>query len=71
MKLDPESAALYAIIGICLVLIGAILTPGAISVEQRGAVLAGIITVLLGVSWRARRINRHHRDEREDDDTEQ
>lgn len=55
MHLDPASAAQYALIGICLVLIGALLTPGAVTVEQRGAVLAGIITVLGAVSWRGRR----------------
>jgi hypothetical protein len=54
-RLDPESAALYAVVGICLVLIGAVLTPGAVSIEQRGAILAGIITALFGVAWRWRK----------------
>jgi len=52
--LNPESAALYAIVAICLVLLGALLTPGTLSIEQRGPVLAGIVTVLFGVAWRAR-----------------
>ena len=53
--LDPEAAALYAIVAICLVLIGAIVTPGTLSVEQRGPVLAGVITALFGVAWRWRK----------------
>ena len=54
-RLDPEAAALYAIVAICLVLTGALLTVGVISVEQRGTVLAGIIAVLLAVAWRSGR----------------
>jgi hypothetical protein len=56
--LDPQSAALYAIIGISLVLIGALLTPGSLSVEQRGPVLAGIVTVLFAIGWRIHRLPR-------------
>lgn len=52
---NPSDAALYAVIAICLVLIGAILTPGAVSVEERGAVLAGIFAALGLVAWRYRR----------------
>jgi len=55
VKLDPHSAALYAIIAICLVLIGAIITPGQVGLNERGAVLAAIATVLLAVGWRIRR----------------
>lgn len=55
MHLDPASAAQYALIGICLVLVGALLTPGSLAIEQRGAVLAGIITILVAISWRGRR----------------
>ena len=58
MQIDPRSAALYAIIAICFVLIGALLTPGSLSVEQRGPVLAGIITVLFAIGWRISRIPR-------------
>ena len=60
-RLDPEAAALYAVVAICLVLIGALLTVGVITVEQRGTVLAGIIATLLAVAWRGRR--RRDRDE--------
>jgi hypothetical protein len=57
VKLDPASAALYALIAICLVLIGAILTPGAVGIDERSAILAAIAAVLLGVGigWRMRR----------------
>jgi hypothetical protein len=53
-RLDPEDAAYYALVAICLVLVGAIVTPGTLSVEQRGPVLVGVVTVLFGVAWRAR-----------------
>ena len=48
MKLDPHEAALWALIAICLVLIGAILTPGTVGVDERGAILAAIAGVLSG-----------------------
>jgi hypothetical protein len=54
--IDPRSAALYALIAICLVLIGALLTPGSVPLEQRGAVLGGIVVVLGAIGWRMR----HH-----------
>ena len=47
---SPGDLANYALIGICLVLIGALLTPGSVSVEQRGAVLAGIVTTLFVIA---------------------
>ncbi len=53
-KLSPGDAAAYAIIAICLVLIGALLTPGTVSIEERGAVLGGIAAVLLAIAWRMR-----------------
>ena len=56
MQLDPPSAAFYALIAICLVLIGALLTPGSVTIEQRGAVLSGIIIVLFTIALRRRRI---------------
>jgi hypothetical protein len=56
MQLDPASAAYYALIAICLVLIGALLTPGSVTIEQRGAVLSGIIIVLFTIALRRRRI---------------
>jgi hypothetical protein len=55
MRLDPHEAALWCIVAISLVLIGALLTPGSLSIEQRGPVLAGIVTVLLAIGWRVRR----------------
>jgi len=55
VKLDPASAALYALIAICLVLIGAILTPGTVSVDQRSALLAAIAGILAAIGWRIRR----------------
>ena len=45
-RLDAATAAYFALIAICLVLIGAILTPGQVGVNERGAVLAGIVTTL-------------------------
>jgi membrane associated rhomboid family serine protease len=58
MNLDPASAALYALIAICLVLVGAILTPGAVSVDQRAALLAAIGGILAAIGWRIRRNNK-------------
>jgi hypothetical protein len=55
MSLDPASAALYALIAICLVLIGALLTPGQVGLNERGAVLAAIAAVLFAIGWRIRR----------------
>jgi xanthine/uracil/vitamin C permease (AzgA family) len=49
---SPGDLANYALIGICLILIGALLTAGPVSIEQRGAVLAGIIIVLVTMAWR-------------------
>lgn len=51
-RLDPAGAAYYAVIAIALVLVGALLTPGSVGVEERGAVLAATITVLLAIGWR-------------------
>jgi uncharacterized membrane protein len=53
--LSPHEAALWAIIAICFVLIGAILTPGTVGIDERGAILAAIAAVLLAVGWRLRR----------------
>lgn len=50
--LTPKSAAQFALIAICLVLVGAILTPGQVGVNERGAVLAAIATVLFAIAWR-------------------
>jgi hypothetical protein len=55
MKLDPPNAALYALVAICLVLVGALLTPGQVGLNERGAVLGAIAAVLFAVGWRIRR----------------
>jgi hypothetical protein len=57
--LNVNEAALWALIAICLVLIGALLTPGSVGVAERGTVLAGIVAVLFAVGWRMR----HRKDE--------
>jgi len=64
--LSPGEAAYYAIIGICLILIGALLTAGPVTVEQRGTVLGAIFAALGYVAWRG---GRHRRppDPPEDD----
>ena len=49
---SPGDLANYALIGICLVLIGALLTAGPVSIEQRGVVLGIILTVLVSMAWR-------------------
>jgi uncharacterized membrane protein len=59
VRLDPHDAALWALIAISLVLLGAILTPGAVTVDQRAALLAAIAATLLAIGWRVR----HRRDE--------
>lgn len=53
--LDPVGAALYAIVAICLVLIGGLLVTSVLSAEQRGTILAGVIGTLFLVAWRYRR----------------
>jgi hypothetical protein len=54
-NLDPATAALWALIAICLVLVGAILTPGSVGINERGALLGAIAAVLFAVGWRIRR----------------
>jgi len=54
MNLDPPSAALFALIAVALVMVGALLTVGIVSVEQRAAVLAGIVATLFTIAWRGR-----------------
>lgn len=53
--LNPQDAALWALIAICLVLIGALITPGTVGLDERGVVLAGIVTVLFAIGLRSRR----------------
>ncbi len=54
MKLNVNDAALWALIAICLVLIGALLTPGEVGIVERGTVLAAIAAVLFAIGWRVR-----------------
>jgi hypothetical protein len=54
VRLDPSSAAYFALIAICLVLVGALLTVGVIGVAERAAVLVAIGSVLLTIAWRSR-----------------
>jgi hypothetical protein len=52
--IDIEAVAYLAIVGLCLVLMGAILTAGPVTIEQRGTVLGGVVVTLFTVAWRAR-----------------
>lgn len=54
MNLDPSSAAQYALIAVSLVMVGALLTTGVVSIEQRAVVLSGIIVVLGSIAYRRR-----------------
>lgn len=53
MGLNPGDAALYALIAICLVALGALLTgdTASFSIAERGTVLGGIVAVLSGVAY--------------------
>ena len=55
--LDPADAALFALIAMTLVLLGAILTPGTVGIDERGAILAAIAGVLFAISLRRRKRN--------------
>jgi hypothetical protein len=55
VNLNVHEAALWALIAICLVLIGALLTPGTVGIAERGTVLAAIAGVLFAIGWRVRR----------------
>jgi hypothetical protein len=54
-RLNPSEAAQFALIAICLVLIGAIVTEGTLGIAERGTVLAGVIAVLFFVAYRQRK----------------
>jgi hypothetical protein len=54
-RLDPQSAAQYAIIAVALIMIGALLTTGVVSIEQRAVVLGGVFTALFAIAWRKKR----------------
>jgi hypothetical protein len=55
MHLDPQSAAQYALIAVALIMVGALLTTGVVSIEQRAVVLSGIIVVLGSIAYRRSR----------------
>jgi hypothetical protein len=55
MNLNVADAALWAIIAICLVLIGALLTPGTVGIAERGSILAAIAGILFAIGWRVRK----------------
>ena len=52
--MQPHEAAYWAIIAICLVLLGALLTVGVVGLAERAAVLVAIASILLTVAWRGR-----------------
>lgn len=56
-RLDPSQAALYALVAISLVALGAVLTGDVdkFTIAERGTVLGGIVAVLAGVYWVGRR----------------
>jgi hypothetical protein len=54
VRLDPASAALYALIAICLVAVGAVLTGSLdqFTLAERGTVMTAIVGVLGVIAWR-------------------
>ena len=56
MRLNPSEAALFALVAICLVALGVIVSGDVkqFSIAERGSVLAGIVAVLVGVYWLGR-----------------
>lgn len=54
-QLDPRGAALYAIIGLSLVLAGGIMVASGVAIEQRASGITAIIAALALVAYRARR----------------
>ena len=55
-RLDPAAGAYYALIAICLVVTGALLTGDAntFTIAERGTVLGGVVAVLGYITWRGR-----------------
>jgi hypothetical protein len=56
VSLDPHDAALWAVIAICLVLVGGIITANAegLGIGERGALLGAIAGILMAIGWRIR-----------------
>jgi uncharacterized membrane protein YebE (DUF533 family) len=52
-RLTPSEAALYALVAISLIALGAVLTGSTdtFSIAERGTVLGGIVAVLAGVAY--------------------
>ena len=59
-KLPPSEAALYSLIAIAFVALGAILTGDTttFTIAERGTVLGGIVAVLAGVAYVGHRLNK-------------
>jgi hypothetical protein len=55
--LDPATGAYWALVAVCLVALGAVLTGStdSFSIAERGSVLAGIVAVLGYVAWRSKK----------------
>ena len=62
--LDARDAALFAIVALALVVVGAVLVAPGLTLDQRASVLAGSFVALSTVAWRGRRLARR----RDDDD---
>lgn len=59
LQIDPSAAALYALVAVCFVALGAVLTGStdSFSIAERGTVLGGIVAVLAGIAYLGRRRN--------------
>jgi putative Mn2+ efflux pump MntP len=59
-KLTPSDAALYGLVAIAFVSLGAILTGDTttFTIAERGTVLGGIVAVLAGVAYLGRRLGK-------------
>ena len=56
-RIDPGTAAYYALIAVCFTALGALLTGDLtqFTIAERGTVLGGIVAVLGYVAWRGRK----------------
>lgn len=55
--LSPSEAAYYALVAVCLVAVGALLTGDieTFTIAERGTVLGGVVAVLGYVAWRGQK----------------
>jgi hypothetical protein len=62
VNISPSTAAYYALIAVCFVALGAILTGDLdkFSIAERGTVLGGIVAVLAGVAYIGHRRNKEN-----------